>query len=345
MQRHACRPLPCLPSLLLRSLQLLALLLLALLLLSPLAAAQSLSGAELDQLLDTQRARIEALPILGADFGLESGEYHSTGNELAGTGVDTDITVNKFGGAGDVGDPRQLGTLPIGWQPVVQGSMGWLDSTNHLQTGPLAGNASEFSVYAIQFGGGARLWLNDALSVAPTVMGMYGRTSNTYDAYNLNGRETFSQLAHLGLVDWEVDTWTVRPALDVQYLLTLDRTIITLTSDGAFFDTESFSSSNSRLNVVGTSGSWDNKLDIDIPLGIMVFGHELRTGGYLSRTDLYGGLRDGLQVEHINEVHTRLVLDFLDQLWKVQWIGIGGSYLWGTAITGWTVGADVMFRF
>jgi hypothetical protein len=319
--------------------------LLWLVLVSPLAAAQSLSGPELDQLLDTQRARIEALTILGADFGLTSGEYHSTGQYVAGTGVNTDMSVNKFGGAGDVGDPQPIGTLPVGWQPVVQGSMGWLDSTDHLTTGPLAGDASEFSVYAIQFGGGARFWFNDAFSLAPTVMGMYGRTTNTYDAVSPFGRDNVSALAHRGLVDWEVDTWTVRPAIDAQYLLRFGRTIITLTSDGAFFDTESFSSSNNRLSVLGTSGSWDNKLDIDVPLGIMVFGHELRTGGYLSRTDLYGGLREGLQVEHINELHARLVLDFLGQLWKVQWIGIGGSYLWGTAIAGWTVGADVMFRF
>jgi hypothetical protein len=318
--------------------------LLPLLLLAPLAAAQSLSGPELE-LLNAQRARIEALTILGGDFGLESGEYHSTGQYVAGTGVNTDITVNKFGGAGDVGDPQPLDTLPIGWQPVIQGNMGWLYSTDHLVTGPLAGNSTNFSVYAIQFGGGARFWFNDALSVAPTVMGMYGRTSNTYDASSLSGRETLSQLARLGLVDWEVYTWTVRPALDVQYLLTLDRTIITLTSDAAFFDTQSFSSSTSRLRVVGTSGSWDSKLDVDVPLGILLFGHELRTGGYLSRTDLYGDLRTGLDVEHINEVHARLVLDFLGQLWKVQWIGVGASYLWGTSIAGWTVGADVMFRF
>jgi hypothetical protein len=331
MRRQACRLLP--------------LLVLPLLLPPPRAAAQSLSEPELDQLLNGQRARIEALTILGADFGLANGEFHSTGHYVAGAGTDTEMTVNKFGGAGDVGDPQPLGTLPIGWQPTIQGSMGWIDSTDHLETGVLAGDASEFSAYAIQFGGGARFWFNDALSVAPTVMGMYGQTSNTYDANSLYMRENLSRVTSLGLIDWKVDTWTVRPALDVQYLLTLDRTIITLTSDAAFFDTQSFSSSNTRLSVLGTSGSWDNKLDIDIPLGIMIFGHELRTGGYLSRTDLYGGLRDGLQVEHINEMHARLVLDFLGQFWKVQWIGIGGSYLWGTAITGWTIGADVSFRF
>jgi len=50
-------------------------------------------------------------------------------------------------------------------------------------------------------------------------------------------------------------------------------------------------------------------------------------------------------VQHFDEIHGRLVLDFLNQLWKFQWIGVGASYLWSTHITGWTVGADVAYRF
>ena len=315
------------------------------LLLSRMATAQVLPGPEPDQLIDSERARIEALTILGADFGLTGGDFRSTSQHVAGIPEDTAISVNKFGGAGDVGAPHPLGTLPVGWQPVVQGSMGWLNSTNHLEAGAIAGDTSRFSAYAIQFGGGARFWLSDALSVSPTLMGMYGRISNTYDPYSFYARQNLNTLEGLGLIDWAVDTWTVRPALDLQYLLVLDRTVITLTSDGAFFDTQSFSGSNRHLSVLGTSGSLENKLDIDLPLGFELFGHELRTGGYLSRTDLYGGLRSGLGVDYINEVHARVVLDFLGQLWKIQWIGIGGSYLSGTAIRGWTIGADVMFRF
>jgi len=69
------------------------------------------------------------------------------------------------------------------------------------------------------------------------------------------------------------------------------------------------------------------------------------TGGYFRRAELFGDSRDGLNVDHINEVHGRLVLDFLHRLWKFQWIGIGASYLWGTNISGWAVGADIAFRF
>ena len=41
-----------------------------------------------------------------------------------------------------------------------------------------------------------------------------------------------------------------------------------------------------------------------------------------------------------------VVLDYLNQLWKVQWIGLGGSYLWGhNGFHGYSIGLDVAFRF
>jgi hypothetical protein len=36
---------------------------------------------------------------------------------------------------------------------------------------------------------------------------------------------------------------------------------------------------------------------------------------------------------YVYEIHGRLVLDVLDELWKIKWIGQGGSYLWTTTST------------
>jgi hypothetical protein len=149
----------------------------------------------------------------------------------------------------------------------------------------------------------------------------------------------------LGLINWSVDTWTLRPAINIQYVVPLYRSIITLSSDPTYFYTEDFNSSNRNVQIDGSSGSVANKIDVDVPLGVELYGHELRSGGYLSRTDLFGDLRSGLGVHHMNEIHGRVVLDFLNQYWKFQWIGVGASYLWGPNITGWTVGADIAFRF
>ena len=288
--------------------------------------------------------RIGALTILGGDFGLSGGSFKYTGN-IGQFSSDIESDVTKGGGAGDIGDPRQLGSLDVGWQLRVQGNMGSLESRVVPRAGLFAGDQDEFTTRAIEFGGGARFWVSDHFSLAPTLMGLYGQTSNNYTARSAFMRANQNLAAQLGLIDWRIDTWTLRAAVNLQYIITWNRAIITLSSDPTYFHTKGFDSSNANVKIYGDSGSLANKVDVDVPLGIEINGHELRSGGYLSRTELLGDLETGLGVQHMNEIHGRVVLDFLNQYWKFQWIGVGASYLWGPNITGWTVGADVAFRF
>jgi hypothetical protein len=298
-----------------------------------------------NQIRAAMENRIEAFTILGGDFGFADGHFKSTARlqPRASTALDSSLT--KIGGDGDIGDPVPLGSFNIGWQPRLQGNMGHLDSTGNLRSPLFQGDTSELSANAIEFGGGARFWLSHELSLAPSLMGLYGHTWNTYTARSAFMKANLTQAENLGLVNWRVDTWTLRPALNIQYLITAGRTIITLSADPTYFHTLGFNSSNPNVRVNGNSGSLAEKIDVDVPLAIELFGHELRSGGYLSRTELFGDLKTGLDVQHMNELHGRLVFDFLNQLWKVQWLGIGASYVWGPNITGWTAGADVAFRF
>jgi hypothetical protein len=311
----------------------------------PSVAQAQISTAQATLIENAIGARVEAMTILGGDFGLSDGTFHSTGAFRAGQAADTETRVTKVGGDGDVGDPTPLSDLNVGWQPRLQGNMGYLDSSNHLGSGQLMGDTSELRTFAIEFGGGARFWTTDTLSFAPTVMVLYGHTDDTFSAQSAFGRQNLPQLQQLGLIDWSIDTWTLRPALNVQYIVPVGRALITLSSDPTGFYTHGFNRSNIHLRVGGDSGFVTNKIDLDIPLDVELYGHELRSGGYLSRTDLFGDLETGLGVQHLNELHGRLVLDFLNQLWKLQWMGLGASYIWGTNIRGWTVGADVAFRF
>lgn len=311
----------------------------------PLSCRAQISPGQATGIQNAIGARVEALTILGGDFGLSDGNFHSTGASRRGSGADMDTSVTKLGGDGDVGNPQRLGDLNVGWQPRLQGNVGYLESTNHLRTPLLAGDTSELNTFAIEFGGGARFWTSESLSFAPTVMLLYGHTEDSYSAQSAFGRRNLPELQQLGLVDWNVDTWTVRPALNIQYVVALGRALITLSSDPTGFFTHGFERSSTEVRVGGDSGLVTNKIDLDIPLGIELYDHEVRAGGYLSRTDLLGDLKQGLEVQHLNEVHGRIVLDFLNQLWKVQWLGLGASYIWGTNIRGWTVGADVAFRF
>jgi Solitary outer membrane autotransporter beta-barrel domain len=299
-------------------------------------------AAQLSEFKNTVGSRVEATTILGGDYGLSGGAFTSVNNNDG----NVDINITKFGGMGDIYPIRPLGELGIGWQPQLQGSMGYFTGTKHYnENSILNGDQNENKTFAIQFGGGARFWFSDSFSIAPTVMGMYGHTENDYTANSDATRALVPSAEKLGLINWNVDTWTVRPALDLQYQYTWHRTIFTLSSDLTYYYTESFNSSSSDVDVNGNSESWISKLDVDVPLGVELFGHELRTGGFYSRTQLYDGLREGLNTDYVNEAHGRLVLDFLDQLWKVQYIGVGVSYLWSDNFNGWSIGADVAFRF
>jgi Solitary outer membrane autotransporter beta-barrel domain len=290
-------------------------------------------------------SRIEALTIFGGDYGLAGGSFVSHGKSSAGSPVDAELNVNKFGGSGDVGDPRPIGDSGIGWLPMVQGNMGYLDAKNHLQSETFDGDTNQFKTYVLEFGAGARFVFNDHFSIAPTISALYGHTSNDYSAVSTFMRGNYAEATQLGLINWAVDTWTVRPALNIQYVFKWDRTIFTLSSDPTYFRTETFHTSNPNVQVSGDSWTLANKLDVDIPLGARLFGYELRTGGYFSRTDLFGGIEEGLDIQHLYEVHTRLVLDCLNRWWKLSWVGIGASYVWGPNITGWTAGADIKFKF
>jgi hypothetical protein len=290
-------------------------------------------------------ARVEALTILGGDFGFSDGTFHSSGGLEPGQRADVDLHISKFGGAGEIGDPMPLGDLGIGWQPRIQGSMGYLKSSNHLNSAPEIGDTSEYKSSSIEFGGGARFWTSESLSFAPTLMGLYGHTANSYSAQSTFAKQNLPELKQLGLIDWSTDTWSLRPALNIQYVVPLDRTRITLSSDSTEFYTRGFARSNANVRVDGNAGFLTTKIDIDVPLGVELFGHELRSGGYVSRTDLFGDLKTGLDVQHVNEVHARIVLDFLNQFWKFQWLGLGSSYEWGPNINGWTAGVDATFRF
>ena len=303
------------------------------------------SSSEARAIQDSIGARVEALTILGGDFGFSDGTFHSTGALAPGLRADVDLSVSKFGGAGEVGDPMPLGGLGIGWQPRIQGSMGYLKSSNLLNSAPETGDTSEYRTSSIEFGGGARLWTSENLSFAPTLMALYGHTANSYSAQSTFAKQNLPELKQRGLIDWSTDTWSLRPALNIQYVVPLDRTRITLSSDSTEFYTRGFARSNANVRVEGNSGFLTTKIDFDVPLGVELFGHELRSGGYVSRTDLFGDLKTGLDVQHLNEVHARIVLDYLNQLWKCQYLGLGSSYVWGPNMTGWTVGVDATFRF
>src|SRR5215469_2724751 len=172
----------------------------------PTGAQCQITPAQAAQLRNAIGDRVEALTILGGDYGIAGASFRSTGKFAFGESTDATVAVTKLGGAGDIGDPQPLGSLPVGWQPRLQGNMGWLDGTQHLHSILLEGATTEIRTYGIEFGGGARFWVNDRLSFAPNLVGLYGHTSETYTANSAFMRANLDAARQMGLVDWTVDT-------------------------------------------------------------------------------------------------------------------------------------------
>lgn len=313
--------------------------------LQPLTTRAQITPDQANEIRNAIGNRVEALAILAGDYGITGGDFRTTGKFQGDETIDAEMVVTKLGGAGDFGTPRPVGNLPVGWQGRLQGNMGYIEATNRLHSPLLEGDVNTFKEYAVEFGGGARFWLSDGLSLAPTVLGLYGHTVNSYTPNSPFMQTNFVRAIDMGLVNWSVDTWTLRTGLNIQYLITWDRTRIKLSSEPVYYHTQSFNSSNANVSLTGDSQTIASMIDIDIPLGVALFGHELRSGGSFEHTDFFGDLKTGLNVDHIDEVEGRVVLDFLNELWKVQWIGFSASYVWGTRFTGWTAGLDIVFRF
>ena len=294
--------------------------------------------AAVEQFQHVIGSRVEAVTILGGDYGAAGGIYTFRGGEVA------NLSVTKVGGGGIVAEPRPLGESGLRWAPVLQGNLGHISAQNEFATGYLQGNKSVYDVLAVQGGGGVRFFFTDHFSLAPTISGIYGHTENEFKPQNAVG-EYVKSVASGTYVDWQMDTWSVQPSLELNYDFQWQRITFEFGSRYNFFHTESFNSSSSVVGVCGDSHTWENKLDVDVPLGWKLFDRELHTGGFFSRTELFGNAAEGLNENHIYTVNGRFVMDLLGKVWKVRWLGVGYSYFWGDHFGGWSAGLDMRFKF
>ena len=281
-------------------------------------------------------ARVETGTVLGGDQSAASGIYTFRGGSVAELGI------SKIGGGGEVTAPMPLGDFQ--WAPILLGNVGNMNAENRYDTGYLAGNGMNFDTYGVQAGGGGRLYFTDQFSVAATFSGIYGHTENTFISRNAIG-DAINAAANGTLVNWETETWSIVPATSVKYEWLWGRTVFAVQSGYTYYHTESFHSTSPLVDVNGSSHAWDNRLELDIPLGLTVLGQELRTGGFISRTELSGGIADGLKSSHIQTANARLVADLLGKVWAMKWVGVGATYYWGDNFNGWSAGVDLSFQF
>jgi hypothetical protein len=306
---------------------------------TPLALAQpALPPDALEQFQHVIGNRVEAVSILGGDYAAAGGIYTFRGGSLA------ELSITKIGGGGAVTSPSPLGLGGFEWAPVLQGNLGMVSAENTFQTGYLDGNKMTYDTLAVAAGAGVAIYFNSHLSLSPTISGIYGHVQNEFTPQTANG-EFVKSVGSGTIVDWTLDTWSIVPALELDYQWMWGRTTFEFSSRPSFFHTESFESSSPIVGVNGDSTTWANKIDVDVPLGLKLFGRELHTGGFFSRTELFGDAAHGLNTHYLYTADGRLVLSFLGKVWKLRWLGLGTSYFWGNEFSGWSAGVDVRFQF
>jgi len=291
----------------------------------------------IEQLQDAVGKRIEAVNILAGDYAAAGGIYTFRGGTLV------DLSISKLGGGGEVASPRPLGLGSLQWAPVLQGNVGLVSAENTFKTGYLADNRMTYDTLAIAAGGGVALYLTEHLSLSPTISGIYGRVENEFHPRNPNG-DLIESIGDGTLVNWTLNTWSVVPALELDYKWSWGRTTFEVSSGYDFFHTEDFKSSSVIVGVDGDSSTWANKLEVDVPLGLKILGRELHTGGFVSRTEIFGNAAQGFNTSYVYTANSRLVLDFLGKVWKLKWLGVGVSYFWGHELEGWSAGVDMRFK-
>jgi hypothetical protein len=298
-----------------------------------------LTQAQINDLSNVVGDRIEAAVILGGDYGFSGATYRVAESD--------NLSLKKFGGGGEIGDPKPWGDSSVRWRPRLQGEAGQLNATDPAHLPQFSGAESDIKTYTIEFGGGIEFWFGDYFRVTPTITGMYGHTASDYHPNgNAAAAAAVPQGEAAGLINFTAATWTLRPDTKLEWEYDWGRTIFKFSTTPVFFHTQSFQTSNSNLKVNNNSETWYNEIDVDIPLGKQLFGRELRTGGYFGRKEIFGDLRDGLDgLPYIYDIHGRIVLDTLDKVKWTKWIGLGASYYWGPGITGKSYGVDIYMVF
>jgi hypothetical protein len=254
---------------------------------------------------------------------------------------DIEFSLLKLGGSGQLGNPRPMGDTGVKWSPYLRGVVGFASADNEIKFGTLAGNDLEETTFAVQFGGGVTFWMTDHLRVTPSVGVLYGYYETELDD------STPAGTAAKPILDLELQTLGATPGIELAYAIPAGKITFDLSTKYTLYATGDISDDDKSngLEADGTTHVWENKVDVDIPLGLEMFNCQWHTGGFVGHTALFGDVTDSLATDNYFTIHPRFVANTEGKLWKVSRLGLGASYYVGEDFSGWDIGVEVNFKF
>jgi hypothetical protein len=120
-------------------------------------------------------------------------------------------------------------------------------------------------------------------------------SDNDFDAQNDLGRQVVQLAGSKGadnILNWSADTLTIVPGIEARYRHLFSPVQVTVRSLFKYFNTNPIERSTTALSFESSSEWWLNELDLEWRMPLYLWGRQLRTGAYVSRSEIFGGAED-----------------------------------------------------
>jgi hypothetical protein len=294
------------------------------------ASAQSTAK---ERLREAMGSNIETFSILGSDRSMSSGSYES---KLFPEST-LDIT-----------------RLPIRWEsnsrydilgldvaPVFRTGLAWGEADRTFRTDPLFGDRVTYESLIFNLGLGGRVHLTDNFSITPSFDIVYGQTEQAFTARSDAGRVLDRDYSG-ELVNWDSDSLTYAPKLDIEYQKTFGAVDFHYTLSLGYYETDVISGDG---DFESDSTTIANTIGVEVPLGFSLFEWPLRSEIDFTRIDSSGGIENSLRTDSFYQANVSLITRETKRFPLLTKIGIDGGYTWADSFDGYSFGITGTFDF
>ena len=275
---------------------------------------------------------IDGMVVFGTSSAIGSGYFTLDAEEAP----DTDLDVLRLFNDIDLENP------PSGeYHPFLNFGIGSVKVADEILpyygSGP--NDFTTFSSLSFDLGVGVDIKLSERFFLTPMFDLVYTHTENEYD-YNNESSQTVLQPFDGDIFNWDVDTLGYNPGLKLRYEHPLEcSTLIPSISYTEVF-VESFSTSSDILDVSTASGIMNSRVKWDIPDAIDAGTVPLTLVPQISRTDLYGDVRSGINLHYFQEISLAVIARNQHFLPAFKDIGVSAGITLGDDVSGWRLGLE-----
>jgi len=176
-----------------------------------------------------------------------------------------------------------------GYAPFMTGSLGYFEDTEKVLLGDPP-DESRFKAISLSLGGGIKLemiekylWLNPEIDL------ILGRTWNEHEYKSELSNTLYKPILDGILFNWQVDTFTYAPALQLVFAYAVRAVTIGFDSKFTNLNIRTVKEDYPEHKVKSDSMLWRNRFRFEFPLGVSMFKMPLTLRGDFSRVDLGGG--------------------------------------------------------